>query len=89
MSSQIKFSKFLQEQQVTDPAIGDDAVVLVNGIGMMKVGQVKAKVTRMLAEVAHRAADPDANWMTIKKLMSHSALNAYIDTLISVQEGKQ
>lgn len=86
MKAPIKFSSFLAEQEIETPTTSDDTEVLVNGIGMMKVGQIRTKVARMLQDVASRASNEEVDWKSVKWMLGHSALHAYIDTLTSLQE---
>ena len=83
MKAPMKFSSFLAEQEISDP---DEQVVLVNGIGMMKVEQVRNKVIAMLYDVAHKADSAQIDWKSVKWMLGHSTLHAYIDTLASLQE---
>lgn len=83
MKTPMKFSSFLAEQETGDP---DDQLVLVNGVGMMKVEQVRNKVVAMLHDIAIKSDGVNVDWKSVKWMLGHSALHAYIDTLASLQE---
>lgn len=86
MKTSMKFSSFLAEQENQLTENTDEMEVLVNGIGMMQVGQVRKKVAGMLQDLASKARDEQVDWKSVKWMLGHSALHAYIDTLTSLQE---
>ena len=79
------FLKFLLEGDGEDWQ-HNDPIIQIEGIGQVKASQAKQHVRSMLADMAKTATNEEIEWKRVKWMLQHSALHAYVDALIKLQQ---
>ena len=64
----------------------NDPIIQIEGIGQVKASQAKRHVRSMLADMTKTATNEDVEWKRVKWMLQHSALHAYVDALIKLQQ---
>lgn len=89
----MSFIKHLLEQQFeqSDMSVADVSTdqITVPGIGIASPEHIKRRVQTMINDLAARVNNQDVDWTSIKGLLNHSGLHAYVEALASLEHKPQ
>lgn len=82
---------------LTDVMQSDDsAVILVKGIGKMRLTQAKKRVQEMLNDLSNRVdnlvgmpGEDQNGWQTVDTLLKRGVLQAYLDAIVEASKKQQ